>query len=46
MFGKKIKNKLVSLVVEKSTIGADFTIEGLVNSAGDVDLGGSIKGPC
>jgi|TARA_B110000495_G_C22589984_1_gene353662 cytoskeletal protein CcmA (bactofilin family) len=50
MFGEKImfgenKDKLVSLVVEKSTIGADFTIEGLVNSAGEVDLGGSIKGP-
>jgi len=50
MFGEKImfgenKDKLVSLVVEKSSIGADFTIEGLVNSAGEVDLGGSIKGP-
>ena len=44
MFGEN-KDKLVSLVVEKSTIGADFTIEGLVNSAGDVDLGGSVKGP-
>jgi len=44
MFGEN-KDKLVSLVVEKSTIGADFTIEGLVNSAGDVELGGSIKGP-
>ena len=44
MFGES-KDKLVSLVVEKSTIGADFTIEGLVNSAGEVDLGGSIKGP-
>ena len=44
MFGDN-KDKLVSLVVEKSTIGADFTIEGLVNSAGDVDLGGSVKGP-
>ena len=44
MFGEN-KDKLVSLVVEKSTIGADFTIEGLVNSAGEVDLGGSIKGP-
>jgi|TARA_B110000285_G_C14819539_1_gene465822 cytoskeletal protein CcmA (bactofilin family) len=44
MFGDN-KDKLVSLVVEKSTIGADFTIEGLVNSAGEVDLGGSIKGP-
>ena len=44
MFGEN-KEKLVSLVVEKSTIGADFTIEGLVNSAGDVDLGGSVKGP-
>ena len=44
MFGDN-KDKLVSLVVEKSSIGADFTIEGLVNSAGEVDLGGSIKGP-
>ena len=44
MFGEN-KDKLVSLVVEKSTIGADFTIEGLVNSAGEVDLGGSVKGP-
>ena len=44
MFGEN-KDKLVSLVVEKSSIGADFTIEGLVNSAGEVDLGGSIKGP-
>ena len=37
MFGEN-KDKLVSLVVEKSTIGGDFTIEGLVNSAGEVDL--------
>ena len=44
MFGEN-KEKLVTLVVEKSTIGSDFTIEGLVNSAGDVDLGGSVKGP-
>ena len=44
MFGEN-KEKLVSLVVEKSTIGADFTMEGLVNSAGEVELGGSIKGP-
>ena len=44
MFGEN-KEKLVSLVVEKSSIGSDFTIEGLVNSAGEVDLGGSIKGP-
>ncbi len=44
MFGDN-KDKLINLVVEKSTIGADFTIEGLVNSAGDVDLGGSVKGP-
>ena len=44
MFGDN-KDKLINLVVEKSTIGADFTIEGLVNSAGEVDLGGSIKGP-
>ena len=44
MFGEN-KEKLINLVVEKSTIGADFTIEGLVNSAGEVDLGGSVKGP-
>ena len=44
MFGDN-KDKLIKLVVEKSTIGADFTIEGLVNSAGDVELGGSVKGP-
>ena len=44
MFGEN-KDKLINLVVEKSTIGADFTIEGLVNSAGEVDLGGSVKGP-
>ena len=44
MFGEN-KEKLINLVVEKSTIGADFTVEGLVNSAGDVDLGGSVKGP-
>ena len=44
MFGEN-KDKLINLVVEKSTIGGDFTIEGLVNSAGEVDLGGSIKGP-
>ena len=44
MFGEN-KEKLVTLVVEKSSIGSDFTIEGLVNSAGEVDLGGSIKGP-
>jgi len=44
MFGEN-KDKVVNLVVEKSTIGGDFTIEGLVNSAGEVDLGGSIKGP-
>ena len=44
MFGES-KDKLIKLVVEKSTIGADFTIEGLVNSAGEVELGGSVKGP-
>ena len=44
MFGEN-KEKLINLVVEKSSIGADFTIEGHVNSAGDVDLGGSVKGP-
>ena len=44
MFGEN-KEKLINLVVEKSTIGSDFTIEGLINSAGDVDLGGSVKGP-
>jgi len=44
MFGEN-KDKLIKLVVEKSTIGADFLVEGLVNSAGEVELGGSIKGP-
>ena len=44
MFGEN-KDKLIKLVVEKSTIGADFTIEGIVNSAGEVELGGSVKGP-
>ena len=44
MFGEN-KNKLIKVVVEKTTIGGDFTIEGLVNSAGEVELGGSIKGP-
>ena len=44
MFGEN-KEKLINLVAEKSSIGSDFTIEGLVNSAGDVDLGGSVKGP-
>jgi len=44
MFGEN-KDKLIKVVVEKTTIGGDFTIEGLVNSAGEVELGGSIKGP-
>jgi cytoskeletal protein CcmA (bactofilin family) len=44
MFGEN-KDKLVKLVVEKSIIGADFTVEGVVNSAGEVELGGTIKGP-
>ena len=44
MFGDN-KEKLIKIVAEKSTIGADFTVEGLVNSAGEVELGGSIKGP-
>ena len=44
MFGEN-KDKLIKVVVEKSTIGGDFTIEGLANSAGEVELGGSIKGP-
>ena len=44
MFGEN-KDKLVKLVVEKSTIGADFTVEGTVSSAGEVELGGTIKGP-
>jgi cytoskeletal protein CcmA (bactofilin family) len=44
MFGEN-KEKLINLVAEKSTIGSDFTIEGMVNSAGDVDLAGSVKGP-
>ena len=44
MFGEN-KDKLVKLVVEKSIIGADFTVEGVVSSAGEVELGGTIKGP-
>ena len=44
MFGEN-KDKLVKLVVEKSTIGADFTVEGTVSSEGEVELGGTIKGP-
>ncbi|MDA1338426.1 MAG: polymer-forming cytoskeletal protein, partial [bacterium] len=44
MFGDN-KNKLIKLVAEKSTIGADFTVEGLVNSPGEVELNGSVKGP-
>ena len=45
MFGEKEKEKSIRIVTEKSVIGADFTIEGLVNSAGEVELSGSIKGP-
>lgn len=46
MFGEKEKDKKpIRIVTEKSVIGADFTIEGLVNSAGEVELSGSIKGP-
>jgi len=44
MFGEN-KDKLIKLVVEKSTIGADFTVEGTVSSEGEVELGGTIKGP-
>ena len=44
MFGEN-KDKLVKLAVEKSTIGADFTVEGTVSSEGEVELGGTIKGP-
>ena len=44
MFGEN-KDKLLSEPKEKSIISEDFTIEGLVNSAGEVELGGSIKGP-
>jgi cytoskeletal protein CcmA (bactofilin family) len=45
MFGDKDKEKHIKVVTEKSVIGSDFTIEGLVNSAGEVELSGSIKGP-
>jgi len=38
------KDKLVKLAVEKSTIGADFTVEGVISSEGEVELGGTIKG--
>ena len=44
MFGEN-KNKLIKLIVEKSIIGEDFTVEGVVSSAGEVELGGTIKGP-
>ena len=44
MFGEN-KDKLLNEPKEKSIISEDFTIEGLVNSAGEVELGGSIKGP-
>ena len=44
MFGEN-KDKLLQEPKEKSIISEDFTIEGLVNSAGEVELGGSIKGP-
>ena len=44
MFGEN-KNKLIKTVGEKSSIGADFTFEGLVNSSGEVELSGSVKGP-
>ena len=46
MFGDtKNKNQDPLKPVEKSIIGEDFTIEGLVNSVGEVELAGSIKGP-
>ena len=44
MFGEN-KDKLIKEPKEKSIVSEDFTIEGLVNSAGEVELGGSIKGP-
>jgi len=44
MFGEN-KDKLIKLIVEKSIIGEDFTVEGVVSSAGEVELGGTIKGP-
>ncbi len=47
MFGEN-KDKLIKErqePKERSIISEDFTIEGLVNSAGEVELGGSIKGP-
>ena len=45
MFGEKDREKQIRVVTEKSVISSDFTIEGLVNSAGEVELSGSIKGP-
>lgn len=44
MFGEN-KNKLIKTVGENSSIGSDFTFEGLVNSPGEVELSGSVKGP-
>ncbi len=44
MFGEN-KNKLIKTVGEKSLISTDFTFEGLVNSSGEVELSGSVKGP-
>ena len=44
MFGEN-KNKLIKMVGENSSIGSDFTFEGLVNSPGEVELSGSVKGP-
>ncbi len=44
MFGEN-KNKLIKIVGEHSSIGSDFTFEGLVNSPGEIELSGSIKGP-
>ena len=44
MFGEN-KDKLIKLIVEKSIIGEDFTVEGVVSSVGEVELGGTIKGP-
>lgn len=45
MFGEN-KDKLTrSEPKEKSIVSEDFTIEGLVNSAGEIELAGSIKGP-
>ena len=43
MFGEN-KDKLTS-VGEKSVVGQGLTFEGAINSTGEIELAGSIKGP-